>query len=232
MGRSPLPRMAISHDAPPPCRDAAWTAPGVRRPGRCMSGTASVTRCAALAARRSGDRGALHSGTWRPLRLEGARPPRAGDGTELTDALARRPGRDGPDGHGGEAVRGSRRHGAGAPLPLDPDRPAVRVRCGRWLGIPEDVVEQRQQGAESFTGCLEHMFVRVGRGPDGTEGYARVFAHGRVGPSGAQRGPDVELGPDAVHDRRGELRGAGVAAQVGRLGARGDRLQRPLVDGP
>jgi hypothetical protein len=47
-------------------------------------------------------------------------------------------------------VGGSRRHGAGAPFPLDPDRPTVRMRCGRGLGIAEDVVDQRHQGAESL----------------------------------------------------------------------------------
>jgi hypothetical protein len=47
-------------------------------------------------------------------------------------------------------VRGTRRYGAGSTLSLDPGRPAVRMRCGRGLGIPEDVVEQRHEGAESL----------------------------------------------------------------------------------
>jgi hypothetical protein len=65
-------------------------------------------------------------------------------------------------------MRRARHHGAGAALPVDPDRPAVRVRCGRWFGVPEDVVKQRQQGAESLTGCLEHMFVRLRLDADGS----------------------------------------------------------------
>jgi len=47
-------------------------------------------------------------------------------------------------------VRRSRCRSAGAPLRLDPDRPAVRVRCRRGLGIAENVVDQRHKGAESL----------------------------------------------------------------------------------
>ncbi|MGH2894871.1 MAG: hypothetical protein ACRDPM_16630, partial [Solirubrobacteraceae bacterium] len=75
---------------------------------------------------------------------------RRGGRGKLADPLARRPDRGGPDGHGGEAVRGTRRDGPGSTLSLDPDRPAVRVRCGRGLGIAEDVVDQRREAAESL----------------------------------------------------------------------------------
>jgi hypothetical protein len=47
-------------------------------------------------------------------------------------------------------VHRTRGHGAGTPLYLDPDRPAVGVRCGRGLGIAENVIDQRHQGAESL----------------------------------------------------------------------------------
>jgi hypothetical protein len=47
-------------------------------------------------------------------------------------------------------VGATRRHHAGSTLSLDPNRPPVRVRCGRGLGIAEDVVDQRHEGAESF----------------------------------------------------------------------------------
>jgi hypothetical protein len=45
---------------------------------------------------------------------------------------------------------GTRRHRAGPPLSLDPNRPPVRVRCRRGFGIAEDVVGQGQEGAESL----------------------------------------------------------------------------------
>jgi hypothetical protein len=47
-------------------------------------------------------------------------------------------------------VRGTRRHGAGPTLSLDPNRPPVRVRRNRGLGIAEDVVDQGHEGAESL----------------------------------------------------------------------------------
>jgi hypothetical protein len=45
---------------------------------------------------------------------------------------------------------GTRRHRAGSTLSLDPNRPPVRVRRGRGLGIAEDVIDQRHKGAESL----------------------------------------------------------------------------------
>jgi hypothetical protein len=52
------------------------------------------------------------------------------------------------------------------------------VRCGRGLGIAEDVVDQRHQGAESLGGSLEHMFVKVRRGADGTGGLQGILQSG------------------------------------------------------
>jgi hypothetical protein len=49
------------------------------------------------------------------------------------------------------------------------------VRGGRGLGIAEDIVDQRQKGAESLDGSLEHMFVKVRRGPDGRPGLQGVL---------------------------------------------------------
>jgi hypothetical protein len=37
--------------------------------------------------------------------------------------------------------------------------------------IAEDIVGEAQQGAQSFEGGLEHMFVRVEKGSDGTTGF-------------------------------------------------------------
>jgi hypothetical protein len=45
---------------------------------------------------------------------------------------------------------GTRRHRARSTLSLDPDGPPMRVRCGRGLGIAEDVIDQRHEGAESL----------------------------------------------------------------------------------
>lgn len=63
---------------------------------------------------------------------------------------------------------GARRDRAGPPPGLDPHLPAVRVRHGRRLRVAEDVVHQRHECAEPLDRTLEHMFVRVARGPDGT----------------------------------------------------------------
>jgi hypothetical protein len=45
---------------------------------------------------------------------------------------------------------GTRRHHAGSTLSLDPNRPPVRVRCDRGLGIAEDIIEERHEGAKSL----------------------------------------------------------------------------------
>jgi len=45
---------------------------------------------------------------------------------------------------------GTRHHHAGPALSLDPNRPPVRVRGVRGLGIAEDVVDQRHEGAKSL----------------------------------------------------------------------------------
>jgi hypothetical protein len=47
-------------------------------------------------------------------------------------------------------VRGTRRHDARSTLSLDPDRAPMGMRCDRGLGIAEDVIDQRHEGAESF----------------------------------------------------------------------------------
>jgi hypothetical protein len=52
------------------------------------------------------------------------------------------------------------------------------VRWDRCLGIAENVVNQRQEGAESLGGSLEHMFVTVGAGADGSGGLQRVLQEG------------------------------------------------------
>jgi len=51
------------------------------------------------------------------------------------------------------------------------------MRCGRRLGITEDVVNQRHEGAESLCRSLEHMFVRLRLGSDG-HGPTDPFASG------------------------------------------------------
>jgi hypothetical protein len=45
---------------------------------------------------------------------------------------------------------GTRCHRAGSTLSLDPNRPPVRVRGGGGLGIAEDIVDQRHEGAKSL----------------------------------------------------------------------------------
>jgi hypothetical protein len=49
------------------------------------------------------------------------------------------------------------------------------MRCGRWLGIAENVVKQRHDGTQSLGGSLEHMFVTVRWGADGTGGLQRIL---------------------------------------------------------
>src|ERR1700729_3007902 len=48
----------------------------------------------------------------------------------------------------------------------------------------------------------------------------------------AERGPDLDLGGNAVDDLRRELRRGGVAAEVGRLAPGPDRLEPGFVDSP
>jgi hypothetical protein len=74
----------------------------------------------------------------------------------------------GAEANGGEAVGGAGGDGPGATPAVDAHRPAMRVSWGRWLGVAEDVVEQGHQGPESLGGSLEHMFVRVDGGSDGS----------------------------------------------------------------
>jgi hypothetical protein len=53
---------------------------------------------------------------------------------------------------------------------------------GREVRVPEDVVDQRQKGAESLDGSLEHMFVIVDGGADGARGRNRGLTNrGRTG---------------------------------------------------
>jgi len=175
---------------------------------------------------RSGGGPVAALGAWR--RAGGA----AGSGTarglsrrsQLTDALA--PGAARLGAHRGDAVHGTRRHGAGAPAPFDPDRPAVGVRCGRGLGIAEDVVDQRHQGAESLGGSLEHMFVKVRRGADGTGGLQGILQSGLEAPRG--RGAERvrrpgEAGHGGVRPSR-EDQGTAGSGRPGRTRAR--RLRR------
>ncbi len=73
---------------------------------------------------------------------------------------------------------GPGRHRAGAALALEAERSPMRVRCprleievrvSRWVAehVVEDVVDERQPGAQAGLGRLEHMFVTLGCGPDG-----------------------------------------------------------------
>jgi hypothetical protein len=80
--------------------------------------------------------------------------------------------------NGTQAERGRGRDAAGAAFSLPAQRPSVRVgRAGIGaIGIrsrvrrrvAEDVVEAAQPGAQTQLRRLEHMFVRVERGADGT----------------------------------------------------------------
>jgi hypothetical protein len=45
-------------------------------------------------------------------------------------------------------MSGTRRHPARSTLSLDPNRPPVGMGRDRGLGIAEDVVDQRHEGAE------------------------------------------------------------------------------------
>jgi hypothetical protein len=47
-------------------------------------------------------------------------------------------------------MRGTRRHRAGPTLSLDLNRPPVRMGRDHGLGIAEDVIDQRHEGAESL----------------------------------------------------------------------------------
>jgi hypothetical protein len=51
------------------------------------------------------------------------------------------------------------------------------MRGGRRLGVTEEVVDERQKGANAIHGSLEHMFVRVERVTDGLQGLLQT-AHG------------------------------------------------------
>jgi hypothetical protein len=45
----------------------------------------------------------------------------------------------------------------------------IEVRVSRWVAedVVEDVVDERQPGAQAGLGRLEHMFVTLGGAPDG-----------------------------------------------------------------
>jgi len=45
----------------------------------------------------------------------------------------------------------------------------IEVRVSRWVAedVVEDIVGERQPGAQTGLGRLEHMFVTLGTGPDG-----------------------------------------------------------------
>ena len=95
-----------------------------------------------------------------------------------------------------------------------------------WM-VAENVVESAQPGAQALFGRLEHMFASVRWGSDGTGSQSATFV---ASGGGAQRGPDLELVPNALDDVVGELGRSGVAAEVRCPDAGADRLKRRFVD--
>ena len=131
-------------------------------------------------------------------------------------------------------MRRAGRDAAGPAIVLPAEGAAVRVVEETlivwarliWM-VAEHIVEPAQPGAQALFRRLEHMFVSLRRGSDGMGSRAASFVASGGGPQG---GPDLQLVPNAIDHVIRELSCPGVAAQVGRLDAGADRLERRFID--